>query len=85
VVKNLPANAGDIRDSGSIHGEEKSSGRGNDNLLQYTCLENSIDRVAQWATVRGLATEHNTTNNFQPGGGRPEAEASSLLLQQEAV
>ena len=38
VVKNLPANAGDARDAGSILGSGRSPGRGNDNLLQYSCL-----------------------------------------------
>ena len=43
VVKNLTANAGDARDSGLIPGSERSPGGGNDNPLQYFCLENSID------------------------------------------
>ena len=51
VVKNLPANAGDIRDTGSIPGSEKFPGEGNGNPLQYSCLENSTDRGAQRATV----------------------------------
>ena len=46
VVKNLPANAGDIRDAGSIHGMGRSPGEGNGNPLQYSCLENSMDRGA---------------------------------------
>ena len=44
VVKNPPANAGDIRDSGSIPGLGRSPGEGNDNPLQYSCLENPLDR-----------------------------------------
>ena len=40
VVKNLPANAGDARDMGSIPGSGRSPGGGHDNLLQYSCLEN---------------------------------------------
>ena len=40
VVKNLPANAGDIRDVGSIPGSERSPGGGHGNPLQYSCLEN---------------------------------------------
>ena len=55
VVKNLPANAGDIRDAGSIPGSGRSPGEGNGNPLQYSCLENSIDRGACWATVHGVA------------------------------
>ena len=44
VVKNLPANVGDIRDVGSIPGSERSPGEGHSNLLQYSCLENPMDR-----------------------------------------
>ena len=55
VVKNLPANAGDTRDMGLIPGSERSLGVGNGNLLQYSCLENSMDRGAWWATVHGAA------------------------------
>ena len=46
VVKYLPANARDTRDAGSIHGSGRSPGGGNFNLLQYCCLENSVDREA---------------------------------------
>ena len=46
VVKNLPANAGDARDMGSIPESGRSPGVGNDNPLQYSCLENSMDRGA---------------------------------------
>ena len=51
VLKNLPASAGDIRDSGSITGSRRSPGEGNGNLLQYSCLENSVDRGACQATI----------------------------------
>ena len=44
VVKNPPANAGDTRDMSSAPGLEKSPGEGNGNPLQYSCLENSMDR-----------------------------------------
>ena len=54
VVKNLPANAGDIGDTDSIPGLGRSPGGGNGNILQYSCLENSMDRGAWWATVMGL-------------------------------
>ena len=46
VVKNLPTNAGDPRDVGSIPGSGRSLGEGNGNPLLYSCLENSMDRVA---------------------------------------
>ena len=46
VIKNLPDNAGDIRDTGSIRGSGRSPGEGHDNLLQYSCLDNFMDREA---------------------------------------
>ena len=52
VVKNLPARAGD---TGFIPGLRRSSGRGNGNPLQYSCLKNPMDRVAWWTAVHGVA------------------------------
>ena len=52
VVKNLPANAGN---AGLIHGLERPPGGGNGNLLQYSCLDNPMDRGAWWATVPDAA------------------------------
>ena len=54
VVKNLPVDAGDERDLGSVPGSERSSVIGNANPLLYSCLENSMGRGAWWATVQGL-------------------------------
>ena len=51
VVKNLPANAGDVRDGGLVPESGRSSGGGHGNLLQYSCLENPMDRGAWRATV----------------------------------
>ena len=51
MVKNLPANAGDIRDAGSTLGLGRSPGGGHGNPLQYSCLENPMDRGAWQATV----------------------------------
>ena len=50
MVKNSPANAGDAKDKGSIFGSGRSLGEENGNLVQYFCLENSMDREAWWAT-----------------------------------
>ena len=55
MVKNLSANAGDTRDASSIPGLGRSPGVGNGNPLQYSCLQNSMDREAWWATVHGAA------------------------------
>ena len=51
VVKSPPANARDVRDTGSIPGLGRSSGGGLGNLLQFSCLENPMDRGAWWALV----------------------------------
>ena len=55
MVKNQHTNTGDARDSGLIPGLGRSPGVGNSNLLQYPCLENSMDRGAWWVTVHGVA------------------------------
>ena len=51
VVKNLPANAGDARHVSSIPESGRSPGGGNGNPLQYSCLENPMDRGVWWDTV----------------------------------
>ena len=65
MVKNPTANAGDIRDAGSISGLGRCPGEGNGNPLQYSCLENSMDRGAWWATVHGVTKGH--IHNSPPG------------------
>ena len=55
VVKNLPANAGDVRGTGSIPGLARSPGGGNGNLFQYSCLGNPTDRGAWQATAQRVA------------------------------
>ena len=55
VVKNPLAKAGDIRDEGLILGSGRAPGRGHGNPLQYSSLENPMDRGAWWATVHGVA------------------------------
>ena len=55
VVKNPPANAGDIGDKGMIPEQRRSSGEGNGKTLQYSCLEKPIDRGAWHDAVHGVA------------------------------
>ena len=55
MVKNPAASAGDVRDPGSIPGLGRSPGGGHGNPLQYSCLENSMDRGAWWAAVHRVA------------------------------
>ena len=61
VVKNPPANAGDIRDAGLISGLGRSPGGGGSNPLQDSCLENPMDRGVWQATVLGGLEELDTT------------------------
>ena len=55
MVKNLPANAGAAGATGSIPGSRRSPEGGNGNSLQYSCLENPMDRGAWRAIVHGVA------------------------------
>ena len=54
VVKNRDASAGELRDPGSISGSARCPGGGHGNLLQYSCLENSMDRGAWRAIIHGV-------------------------------
>ena len=54
MVKNSPVYAGDARDTGLTLGSGRSSGEGNINSLDSSCLEIPMDRGAWWATVRGV-------------------------------
>ena len=55
MVKNPPANAGDVRDTGSMSGSGRSLGGEHGNPLQYSCLKNPMDRGAWRATVHRVA------------------------------
>ena len=65
VVKNPPANAGDLRDMGLflIPGSGSSPGGGHGNPLQYSCLGNPMDGRAWWATVHGVTKSQTRLNN----------------------
>ena len=60
MVKNLPANAGDVKRGRFDPWVRKTPGEGNGNTLQYSCLENPMNRGAWWATVHGV-TKSNMT------------------------
>ena len=62
MVKNLPASAEEVRDPSSVPGLGRSPGGGHGNPLQYSCLENSMDREVWWATVHRV-TESDTTEH----------------------
>ena len=63
MVKNPPASAGDTGDVGSIPGLGRSPGEGNGSPLQYSSLENSVDRGAWWATVHVVTKELDMTES----------------------
>ena len=69
VVKNLPANSGDIRDVGLIHGLGRSPGGGHGNPFQYSCLENPMDRggwqVMVYAELDTTEATWHACNTFQ--------------------
>ena len=64
MVKNLPANAGHVRDVGLIPGLGRSPGEGHGNPLQYSCLENPMDRGAWRATAHRVAKSWTPLSNF---------------------
>ena len=55
MVKDMSANAGDIRDMGSIPGLGRSPGGGHGNPFQFSCMENPIDRGARWVRIHMVA------------------------------
>ena len=61
MVKNLPANTGDM---GSIPGLGRSPGEGNGNLLEYSCLENPMDRGAWQTTVHGVTKSQKALSDY---------------------
>ena len=64
VAQMVKASACNVGDSGSIPGWGRFSGEGNGNPLQYSCLENSMDGGAWWATVHGVAKSRTRLSNF---------------------
>ena len=63
ALNNLPVNARDTKDAGSIPGLGRSHGEGNGKLLQYSCLENSLDRGAWWVAVHGVTKSQTRLSN----------------------
>ena len=64
MIKNLPASAGNTRDVRSNLGLGRLPGVGNSDSLQYSCLENSLDRGAWWVTVHGVSKSRTQVSNF---------------------
>ena len=66
MVKSPPANSGDIRDVSLIPGSGRYPGGGHGNPLQYSYLENPMDRGARWATVQGVSKSQTGLKRLSP-------------------
>ena len=64
VVKNPPADAGDRREAGVVPGSGRTPGGGHGHPLQYSCLENTMDRGSWWATDLGVAKSRTRRKQF---------------------
>ena len=80
VVKTLSANAGDIRDVGSIPESGRSPGVETGNPLQYSCLENFMDKTAWWATVHGVKKSRTQLSTSEGSYRRSCSNISRLFL-----
>ena len=85
MVKNPPANAGDARDPGLIPGSERSPGGGNGTPLQYSCLENPMDRGAWQATVQGVTKSWARLGPHMHVTSLPEPWGKSGVFRQRKV
>ena len=81
MVNNLPANVGEAKDKSSIPGSRRCPGEGNGNLLQYSCLENSMDRGAWRATVYRVAKSQTQLSMHATHGDRMRCELSSQVRE----
>ena len=69
MIKNMLANAGDTGDMGSVPGLGRSPGEGNGNPLHYSCLENTMNRGAWWATDHGVTRNQTRLSTTQQQRG----------------
>ena len=81
VVKNPPANAGDIRDADLILGSGRYPGEGHGNPLQYPCLENPVDGGAWQATVPGVTKSWTQLSNYTHTHTHRSKRASQMCLK----
>ena len=95
VVKNLPANAGALKDAGLIPGLGRSLGGTHDSPFQSSCLENPMDRGTWWATVHSTAQSHDQSNlayvhpyiqvHIYTGGGGLVAKSCPTLATPQTI
>ena len=76
VVKNLPASAGDVRDMGSIPGSGRNAGEGNGSPLQYSCLENPMDRGAWHRIAKSRTRLKRLNTHYLPWPVQDQVTAS---------
>ena len=79
MVKNLPANAGDIRVMGSVPRLERSPGGGHGNPLRYFCLENPTDRGTWWAMIHGVSQSWTQLKRLSLQAMDPALEVNEVL------
>ena len=87
MIKNPPANAGDTKDTGLVSGLGRSHSGGNGNSLQYSCLENSMDRGAWWATVHGAVKSQTqmSTHSTQHKSNKDKDMFQRRLISREML
>ena len=85
AVKNLPTNAGDIRDTGSIPGSGRSLGGGQDNPFQYSCLENLMDRGVWRAAVTLVLLSGEAHGQRSLRGSRTRLKQLSTSMQSDTT
>ena len=81
MVKNPPTNARDLREVGSIPGSRRSPEEGNGNSLQYSCLENAMDKGAWPATVHGVAQSQKQLKQLNMHACRLERARTAIQTQ----
>ena len=79
MVKKHPPKAGDVRDAGSIPGLRRSPGGGPGNALQYSCLENPMDRGAWWVTVHRVAESDTSETTWHADTHEPGNTLGNLI------
>ena len=85
MATNPSANAGDMKDVGSIPGLGRSPGGGHGNPLQYFCLENPMERGAWWATVRGVAKSWTLLKQLSISTFSENKESGRQIRLQETI
>ena len=90
MVKNPPANAGDIKDAGSISGLGRSPGEGNGNTLQYSCLENPMnsmkrqnDRILKEELPRSVGAQYATGDHWRNNSRKNEGMEQKQTKQKQ--